>query len=222
MAILVESEVGSLEVPVWVVDLPSFRRWVQSDDCPERQPVHFVNGHVWVDATMEEFGSHNQVKAEVHSVVRWLVKTEDLGTYLPDGMRYTNDNVGFSTEPDGMFVSHESLESGRVSFESGPRGTATELVGVPDLVIEVVSRSSERKDTDWLATNYFDAGIPEYWLIDARGEAIRFDIFKAGKTGFVASKAVGGWVKSVVLNRSFQLSRGTNRSKVVTYSLQMR
>jgi Uma2 family endonuclease len=222
MAVLVESEVGSLEVPVWVIDLPSFRRWVQSDDCPERQPVHFVNGHVWVDATMEELFSHNRMKTTLGITLAAFVEQNDLGMYVSDGMRYTNDEIGFSTEPDGMFVSHEALNEGRVTFESGPRGTATELVGVPDLMIEVVSRSSEQKDTDWLATNYFEAGIPEYWLIDARGDVIRFDIFKPGKKSYVATKPTGGWVKSLVLSRSFQLTRGVNRSKVVTYSLQLR
>ena len=222
MSVLVESELGRIEVPVWVQDLSSFRRWVHSDDLPDRQPIHYINGHVWVDTSMEEFPSHNRMKTALYAALVAIIEGGDLGTLVTDGMRYTNETVDFSTEPDGMFVSHETMNRGGVEFQSGPRGEATELVGTPDLVIEVVSRSSVEKDTEWLSTNYFEAGIPEYWLIDARGSDIQFDIFKPSKKGYIATKSAAGWVKSAVLNRTFKLTRGENRSKVVTYSLDHR
>lgn len=222
MSVLVESEIGCLEVPIWVNDLSSFRRWVHSDNVPEKQPLHFINGNVWVDTTMEEFFSHNRMKTLLGKALAAYVEDNDLGTYVSDGMRYTCEHIGFSTEPDGMFFSHETMNRGGVEFQSGARGEATELVGTPDLVIEVVSRSSVEKDTEWLSTNYYDAGIPEYWLIDARGPSIQFDIFKPAKNGYVATESTGGWVNSAVLNRSFKLTRGENRSKIVTYKLENR
>ena len=55
-----------------------------------------------------------------------------------------------------MFVSHATMNRGDVEIRSGQRGDSTELVGTPDLVIEVVSKSSVEKDTEWLAEKYYE------------------------------------------------------------------
>lgn len=42
---------------------------------------------------------------------------------------------------------------------------------------------------------YFDAGVTEYWVVDARdGSDIRFDIYKRGKKEFTAVRKTAGWV----------------------------
>src|SRR5256885_8764701 len=48
-----------------------------------------------------------------------------------------------------------------------------ELEGTPDMVLEVVSESSVQKDTKRLRQLYWQAGIREYWLVDARREPDR-------------------------------------------------
>src|SRR5262249_34297703 len=58
--------------------------------------------------------------------------------------------------------------------------------GRPDWVVEIVSRSTVHKDTQRLRTLYHRAGIPEYWLIDARGAEIEFQILVWRKKGNVA------------------------------------
>jgi len=60
-----------------------------------------------------------------------------------------------------------------------------EILGSPDLVVEVVSDSSVRKDTRLLRDAYFRAGIREYWLIDARGPEVKFEILRRGEGGFI-------------------------------------
>ena len=49
------------------------------------------------------------------------------------------------------------------------------------MVLEVVSNSSVRQDTQELVEDYFWAGIPEYWLVDARGETPVFEIHGASR-----------------------------------------
>ena len=84
----------------------------------------------------------------------------------------------------------------------------TELLGSPEVVIEIVSEGSDVKDTEWAMSAYFDANITEYWVIDARDEDdIRFDIYKRGKKEFVAVRKAAGWVKSAVLGKSFRLTQ---------------
>ncbi len=224
MARLIAPGFDTLDIPVWVVDLPSFVRWVHSVDLPKRPTVHFIDGEPWVDYSMEEVNSHNQVKAAIHSSLWQLTTTADLGEYFPDGMRVTNEDAEFSCEPDGMFVSHATLEAGGVTFRAGETTGAhmTEAVGTPDLVIEVVSPSSEEKDTDRLFRNYFAAGITEYWLIDGRGAEVRFDLYRRGARGWTAARRSAGWVRSAVLGRAFRIVRLPERRGIARYSLEVR
>jgi Uma2 family endonuclease len=224
MARVIAPGFDALEIPAWVVDFPSFLRWVQSGDMPEKPAVHFIDGEPWVDFSMEEVNSHNQLKATIHSVLFLLAAAEDLGTYFPDGMRLTNEDAEFSCEPDGMFVSHATLEAGGVTFRAGEttQGRMTEAVGTPDTVMEIISPSSEEKDTDRLFRNYHAAGIPEYWLIDGRGAEVRFDIYKRGAKGYTATRKSAGWVKSVAFGKSFHLVRLPERRGIARYSLEAR
>ena len=126
-----------------------------------------------------------------------------MGLFFSDGMLLTDDDAGIATEPDAMVVSSAALESGRVELTAGasPDVTATEVVGSPDLVVEVVRWATEEKDTELLMAKYHDAGIFEYWVIDARdGDDIHFDILKRGRKS-------AGWLKSAVLGKSFRLTR---------------
>jgi Uma2 family endonuclease len=135
-----------------------------------------------------------------------------------------NTGAGVASEPDAMFVSKRTLANGRVKFTAGQKrgAQATEMVGTPDLVIEVVSPSSVDKDFEWLMSAYHNAGIGEYWLIDARAYDVRFDIHKRGPRGFTTSRKVDGWVKSRVLARSFRLTRGDETHGIPTYTLDIR
>jgi Uma2 family endonuclease len=135
----------------------------------------------------------------------------------------TNQPAGLSTEPDAMFASWETLESGRLSL--APRSPddpdGIELVGTPDLVVEVVSTSSHRKDTITLRAAYARASIPEYWLVDARGTALRFEIFALSEAGFYTAATAPNLPQvSHVLGRSFQLQRERNRLGRWSYFLK--
>ena len=138
-------------------------------------------------------------------------------------MRLTNEDAEFSCEPDGMFMSHATLQAGGVTFRAGETTGAhmTEAVGTPDLVIEIISPSSEEKDTADLFEDYFAAGITEYWLIDCRGEDMRFDVYKRGSKGFTNTRKTAGWVRSAVLGKSFRLVRREPRSGISRYVLEI-
>ena len=70
---------------------------------------------------------------------------------------------------------------------------------------------------------YFDAGIQEYWLIDAREEdEIRFDIYKRNKKEFVETRKQHGWVKSGVLLKAFRLVQSEDANGNPDYTLEIR
>jgi Uma2 family endonuclease len=213
---------GDFHVPEGIRTLKAFRRWIHADTAvPEKLAVHFLRGEVWVDFHMEEAYSHNFVKTAVYISLAPIC--EPLGLFFCDGMLLTNDAAGLGTEPDGMFVSNASWEAGRVNLASGRRGENTELIGTPDLVIEVVSPSSEDKDTEWLMSAYHNAGIPEYWLIDAREEDdLRLTIYKRGPKGYTAARKSEEWAKSPALGKSFRLTRREDRHGYPRFRLEVR
>jgi Uma2 family endonuclease len=210
-----------LYIPTWVQDLSSFRRWAQSDDFPAGGRIDFFNGEVWADMRKEQF-SHNQIKGEYTSVLMPLAKRGRLGRYFPDGYRLSNLAAGLSANPDGMFASTESLRTGRVQLIEGAEEGYVELQGSPDMVLEVISPGSVEKDKEFLHNLYWQAQIREYWLVDARGERLAFDILRHAAQGYVPIRKQAGWLKSGVFSKSFRLTRETDELGHPEYTLAVR
>jgi Uma2 family endonuclease len=211
-----------LRIPPWVVDHETFRRWARSEEFPEKNRLGYFNGEVWVDMSKEQLFSHNQVKQAFNRTLGNLAAGEDLGSYFPDGALLSNAEEDFTCQPDGTYVSHESLERGNVRLVEGTKQGFLELEGVPDIVLEVISDSSVEKDTVNLRELYWRAGIREYWLVDAREEKLEFDILRHTAKGYAATRKQGGWVKSSVFGKSFQLTRRTNKVGNPAYTLAVR
>jgi Uma2 family endonuclease len=210
-------------IPAWVQDHASFVRWTLSDEYPERGRFAFLGDRVWVDLQMEA-EDHNDLKMVIGAVLLLLVKSRDLGRYYGDRMLLSHPPTGLSTEPDGMFVSNETQESGRVALRGGRPGRAKGVIveGTPDMVLEVVSPSSVRKDTVELFDRYWQADIPEYWLVDARGEEPRFTLYTHGPDGYRAIRPSGGWRKSAVFGLAVRLGRTVDRLGRPSYVLETR
>jgi Uma2 family endonuclease len=96
------------------------------------------------------------------------------------------------------------------------------LEGSPDMVLEVVSDSSVRKDTEQLRRDYWTAGIREYWLVDARPEPLVFDILRHTPKGYRTTPKKEGWIKSAVFAKAFRLTCRTNALGHPEYTLEVR
>ena len=213
----------NIVIPPDVVDLDSFCRWAASDQYPERGQFSYLRGAIWVDLSMEKLYAHNQVKEAIGRVLGQMIFDSKWGRFFPDGMLLRNSAADLSTEPDGMFVSYDALRSGRVRRIEGETPDYLELEGTPEMVLEVVSESSVQKDTVELRELYWRAGILEYWLVDARAARPRFDLLHRGKKGYSATrKQAGGWLRSDVFNRSFQLTRALDPLGDPLYVLNVR
>jgi Uma2 family endonuclease len=213
---------AEVRVPGWVVDLESFRRWADADDFPEKGRIWFLKGGVWVDMGKEQVFTHVAVKTEITVVLGGLVKREQLGRFWADGLFLSNVTADIAGKPDGTFVSPEARQSNRVRLVEGMEEGYLELEGTPDMVLEVVSRSSVHKDTVTLRQAYWEAGIREYWLVDVRQEPLRFEILRRSAAGYVTTRRRGGWLKSAVFGRSFRLTQETNGLGHPEYTLAIR
>src|SRR3954454_13882499 len=77
-------ERDQVDVPEWVTDLKTFRRWLEEDCVPENARIGFIDGRVWVDMSKEQLFTHVAVKTEFIVVQGSLAKHELLGRYFGD------------------------------------------------------------------------------------------------------------------------------------------
>jgi len=202
--------------------LASFRRWLYSEDFPDLGEISYLRGEIRVDLSREELFSHNQVGSEFIRVLGNLVRAGRLGRFCGKGIYLSHEMADFACLPDSVAFSDDTLRSGRLRIGKKVKGDYIELEGTPDTVLEVVNASSVGKDTEVLHDLYWQAGIPEYWLVDARGERLVFDIFQHGRKGHTATRKQGGWLKSKVFGKSFRLTRQDDALGHPEYTLEVR
>ncbi len=210
-----------LVLPRGALTYAGFIDWVSSDDFPEKLRVTYFDGEVSIDMSEEAIGSHVAVKTAVYRTLLPLVSDEDWGEIYTDGILLCNEAAGVANNPDGAAVRWATIEVGRMSFITR-KDLERAIQGSPDWVMEVLSNSSVHKDKRVLREAYHKAKITEYWLIDARGEDVRFDILLWRKNGYAAVSASDGWTKSKVFAREFRLRRDRNRRGAWTYTLDAR
>jgi Uma2 family endonuclease len=216
-------EYPPVHIPAEVIGkLSGFRAWVTSDEFPEKWRVSFLNGAILFEMT-EETETHNKVKVEIQSTLVAINKKHHLGTVYGDGVQLSNKAANLSTCPDAIYISRQTLRTGRVKrVQRKGRNEYVELEGTPDVVVEVVSRSSRRKDLVDLPALYHRAGIPEYWLVDALGEEIDFKILRRGPRQYTSIEPQRGWLRSPVLERQFKLVRNRDEDGDWQYDLKVK
>jgi len=171
----------------------------------------------------EDLHTHGKLKVELVRVLADRVFPMDLGELYTDRARVSCPDVDLSAEPDVVFVTNESLDTGRVRLVPRVGGGADryiELEGPPDLIVEIVSDASVRKDSERLPGLYYAAGVREFWLVDARFAELVFRIHQPGASGYEPAPAsVDGFQHSAVLDRWYQLHRVRNRHGRIAFEL---
>ena len=218
-SVLIEDQI---EIPA-IAGLAEFRCWALSDKFPESGRIDYISGHIEVDMSPEDLFTHATPKIELVRVLATWVRKTGAGELFADCTRISCLEADLSAEPDIVFVSNEAFESDRVrlvSRASGGSDRYIELEGSPDLIVEIISDSSVRKDTDRLPPAYWKAGVPEYWLVDARTDNLLFRIHHHGPSEYKpATIHDGGFQHSRVLDCSYRLERTRNRYGRLQYTL---
>jgi Uma2 family endonuclease len=210
-------------VPRDAFTLEGFRRWVASAEFPETGRIDFLAGDVEVELSPEELFSHGLVKGAIYAGLHNLLSDLDIGEAFIDSTRYTSDGAGLSAEPDVVVVLYDSLDAGRVRYRSLGRrpDRLSEIEGAADLVVEVVSDDSVTKDTRRLPHLYAQAGVPELWLVDARGNNLRFQAFSLRAGSYLPAEPDSeGWIWSEGLRHFFRLTRRATPRGTWRYALE--
>lgn len=215
-----------VEIPLDLRSLAEFRHWALSGCFPEQGRIDYLAGRIEVDMSPEDFFCHGTLKVELIRVLSQRVKDAGSGHLVTDRTRVSCLEADLSAEPDIVFVSHQALAAGRarlVAGATGQPGRYVELEGAPDLVVEIVSDRSEAKDTHRLPEAYFQAGVREFWLADARGEQIVFLIHQRGKAGFVPVQSDSeGFQPSAVFGCSLRIDGRRDAQGHWTFDLRHR
>jgi Uma2 family endonuclease len=170
----------NLRMPEDAFSYEGFQRWIDSGEFPETGRIDYLGGEVEVDMSPEDLYTHGTAKTAIASKLHFLVAEAELGYVFSDSTRLKSRFADLSVEPDAIVVLRETLKAGKVRPSPAARrkspGRYSALDGAADLVVEIVSDGSVKKDTKRLPPLYARAGIPELWTVDARGEDLRFDI----------------------------------------------
>jgi Uma2 family endonuclease len=205
------------------MSLEQFRQWTYADDFPKTGVIAYIGKEIFIDMSPERLRSHGSVKTEVCTVVNALVRKKKSGKFYGDRTRLVNVSAEISNEPDGLFAKWASFKNGKIRpVPTKKKDDYIELEGTPDWILEVVSPGSVGKDKRTLKKRYHRAGIGEYWLIDARGEEVDFQILIHSDDGYLQAKRDGEWQVSKVFGKKFRLRRIKDELGDVDYRLDVK
>jgi Uma2 family endonuclease len=124
--------------------------------------------------------THQRVLDNLYAIMRSFVRANNLGTlrFAPMPVRLWPGKI---REPDILFVSRQHAD------RIGER-----YYGPPDLVVEVLSPSTQHTDRVEKLYEYAAAGVSEYWIADPEAETIEIYTLQTEETYVLHAKANKG------------------------------
>lgn len=121
--------------------------------------LELIDGELLVSPTPTD--AHQRVSSNMVYALEQFVRPRGIGAVYaaPLTVRFSEGNV---VQPDIIYLSRERahlLVGGIVA-------------GAPDLVMEILSRSTRREDVTRKKALYERFGVPEYWIIDYEQYAV--------------------------------------------------
>jgi Uma2 family endonuclease len=196
MAVMIARVHETVTVPVWVNNLDRFREWSHSEEFPNSSKILYFDGNIFVDDDMERL-LHTTIKAAIsRSIGNWSEQHLP-GLVCIDSMRFMHRTSDLSSEPDIVFITDESLTSGKARVADGD--ASLEIEGSPDLIVEIISPTSSHKDEQILRKKYWEAGVKEYWIADSRNTPSLSILKRTSKKYVAATNDEKEWQRSDVL-----------------------
>ena len=147
----------------------------------------------WVNGEVIQFmppkALHQNLAGFLYTLLTFFVKMFKLG-YVGIAPLEVRLSADISREPDVFFVTKS-----RMNIVNDDR-----VDGVPDLIVEVVSKDSAQRDREDKFDEYEAAGVREYWIIDNRPRREQADFYGLNENGvFQRIELVNGIFRSEVV-----------------------
>jgi len=172
------------------------KRWTYEDYCtlPDDQRYEVIEGELLTMAPGPDM-RHQDWVLNLASKLKDHAKARNLGhiSVAPRDVIMDDDNV---VQPDIAFVS-----SARKSI-SQRRG----IFGAPDMVAEMVSPFSVRRDRQIKKELYARYGVKEFWIIDPGNDTIEILTLTDGRFELLSSATGRGKVRSQVIEIEFDVA----------------
>ncbi len=161
-------------------------RWEDIKDFPEEGKTELVEGKLLMSPTA---GSpHQRIGTRLTVEIHPFVERHDLGEFFGRDVHVIFDEHNHF-EPDLCFIAEQRLDIIR-----GPT-----IDGAPDLIIEILSESNRKHDTQLKFAYYERYGVREYWLVDPKAESIAVYALEEGRYRLLGEFRAGGTVATRVL-----------------------
>jgi Uma2 family endonuclease len=146
------TEMDHIHVPASAFTIAGFRAWATSDELPERLRVTFCDGEIFLDMSNEDPETHVGAKGEITRVCPDSESQTEKGESLRRRCARLQRPGGCVQQSRCTLLLFKSLRAGRVRLvpRENKKDRYKEILGKPDWMLEVISDSSVRKDTEKL------------------------------------------------------------------------
>jgi Uma2 family endonuclease len=154
----------------------------------EQQKAEFINGEIVVHSPIKL--RHSIASENLFTLLMMYVRKHNLGTVFHEKILIVLTRNDY--EPDICFFGPEKARSFAPDQSKFP---------APDLIVEVLSESTEEADRGIKFEDYAAHGVGEYWIVDPVAETIEQYLLHEGayrlavkvKAATIASVAVAGF-----------------------------
>lgn len=153
---------------------------------PEGERCELLDGELILVASPNE--EHQLASVKLVSLMYLYVTARELGWvfHAPFNIVFSDTEV---VQPDLMFISKE-----REHIRSGAN-----VRGAPDLVVEILSPSSSRRDWKYKRELYAKYRVKEYWIVDPANRIVSVMLLKDGVLEIAGAYVEGDKLASAAL-----------------------
>jgi Uma2 family endonuclease len=170
---------------------PPQGKWTYEDYCrlPEDGWIYeVIEGELFMSPAPQT--RHQLCKGKLVYKFFDFVEEHNVGMVLDAPYDVLLPGLATPVQPDVIFVLKERL--GIVKEEH--------IVGVPDIVVEVLSPWNWHADRRKKFTVYAKAGVREYWIVDPKARTIELFCLRGSTYALIGKYGVGETVRSEVLS----------------------
>jgi Uma2 family endonuclease len=156
------------------------------DFVTEDMKAEFINGEVIIHSPVAN--EHESVSSELYTLLNVFISINSLGRVTHEKLMISLTRNDY--EPDICFFRKEKA----AKFKEGQK-----LFPAPDMLVEILSRSTEKYDRGIKFEDYALHNIKEYWIIDPRQKTIEKYLLKNKKYELDEKVHNGNIISSTVI-----------------------